>query len=60
MLGLDLQGVESYRVGKSLGITLPVYPMRGSLFTAPIKVRAIKDMIKLENLMTTSTGDPQE
>ena len=31
-------GVESYKIGKSMGVTLPVYPMRGSLMTVPIKV----------------------
>ena len=42
-------GVESYRIGKSLGITLPVYPMRGSLFTAPIKVRRSFSSDKFSN-----------
>ena len=32
-------GVDSYRIGKQVGITLPVYPMRGNLVTIPINVR---------------------
>ena len=31
-------GVDSYRIGKQVGITLPVYPMRGNLVTIPINV----------------------
>ena len=34
-------------MGKSVGITLPVYPMRGSLYTAPIKVKLSVNMVKL-------------
>ena len=32
-------------MGKSVGITLPVYPMRGSLYTAPIKVKLGKQSL---------------
>ena len=31
-------GVDSYKIGKQVGITLPVYPMRGNLVTIPINV----------------------
>ena len=31
-------GVDSYRIGKQVGVTIPVYPMRGNLVTIPINV----------------------
>ena len=34
-------GVDSYRIGKQVGVTLPVYPMRGNLVTIPINVRKL-------------------
>ena len=33
-------GVDSYRIGKQVGVTLPVYPMRGNLVTIPINVKS--------------------
>ena len=30
--------MDSYRIGKQVGVTLPVYPMRGNLVTIPINV----------------------
>ena len=31
-------GVESYQIGKQVGVTLPVYPLRGNLVTIPVNV----------------------
>ena len=34
-------GIESAPIGRSLGVNIPVYPMRGNILTIPLKVRDI-------------------
>ena len=38
-------GVDSYRIGKQVGVTIPVYPLRGNLVTIPINVCIYKIFI---------------
>ena len=48
-------GVDSYRIGKQVGVTIPVYPMRGNLVTIPINV-CIYKIFKILKLNITSLG----
>ena len=53
--GLNLDLNDLNRMGKSVGITLPVYPMRGSLYTAPIKVKlGQQSLMSLHHVRKTS------
>ena len=47
-------GVNSYRIGKQVGVTIPVYPLRGNLVTIPINVCIYKIFIILQLNMKNS------
>ena len=46
-------GVDSYRIGKQVGVTIPVYPLRGNLVTIPINVCIYKIFIILQLNITS-------
>ena len=49
-------GIMANPMGRSIGINLPVYPLKGNIVTVPLKVKHMKKSQKIESSILSQLG----